>query len=650
MTTTAHQTKHIFVTGGVVSSLGKGLTSASIGLLLERRGLRVRLQKFDPYINVDPGTMSPYQHGEVYVLDDGAETDLDLGHYERFTNAPLSRDCNYTTGKIYLSVIEKERQGEFLGRTVQVIPHITDEIKGAVRKLATDDVDVVITEIGGTVGDIEGLPFLEAIRQFALDVGKHNCLYIHLTLVPYLKAAGEAKTKPTQHSVGELRKIGIQPDILVVRTERELGRDDAEKIAQFCNVEPRAVIEEKDKDFSIYEVPLSLVANKLDELIIEKLHLPAGPLQIDDWREMLDRMRHPAHEVTVGFVGKYVKHRDAYKSVYEALDHAGIYHNSRVRVVRIDSEKLGVEGAGRAPSGVDGLLVPGGFDTRGIEGKIEAIRFARETGLPFFGICLGLQCATIEFARNVIGLDGANSTEFNKATPHPVVCLLSEQVGITNLGGTQRLGAYPCHLVAGTRAHLAYGQDVVSERHRHRYEVNNQYRDRLTAAGLLVSGTTPDGGLVEAIELASHPWFVAVPCHPEFKSKPTRPNRPSLPPFDPTFSCQWTTRSLPAGAFLISNFPSSSVTAKYGWSKTRTYPFIHGWIVHLYSIAPLSATSGCGIFQLCPAGTVWLYSPLLELVQKKLCGTGAGFFTTIVSPTRAVVAWVENMQHGWSVP
>ena len=517
--------KHIFVTGGVVSSLGKGLTSASVGMLLERRGLRVRLQKMDPYLNVDPGTMSPYQHGEVYVLDDGAETDLDLGHYERFTHAPLNRDCNYTTGKIYLSVIEKERKGEYKGKTVQVIPHVTNEIKACIRKVVAPDVDVVITEIGGTVGDIEGMPYFEAIRQFALEVGKHNCLFIHLTLVPYLKAAGELKTKPTQHSVMELRKIGIQPDVLICRTEREIPKDDCEKIALFCNVERRAVIEERDKEFSIYEVPLSLVDNKLDELVVEKLGLTqAKPLVIDDWRLMLDRMRNPSHEVVVGFVGKYVKHRDAYKSVYEALDHAGIFHNSKVRVQRIDSEKLALDGAEKALAGVDGLLVPGGFDKRGIEGKIEAIRFARETGLPFFGICLGLQCATIEFSRNVLGLADANSTEFNPNTPHPVVCLLDEQRKITQIGGTMRLGAFDCKLVPGTKAHAAFKAAQISERHRHRYEVNNDYRPQLEAAGLAISGTSPDGSLVEVIELPAHPWFVGIQSHPEFKSKPTQPH------------------------------------------------------------------------------------------------------------------------------
>jgi CTP synthase len=517
--------KHIFVTGGVVSSLGKGLTCASIGLLLERRGLRVRLQKFDPYINVDPGTMSPYQHGEVYVLDDGAETDLDLGHYERFTNAPLNRDCNYTTGKIYLSVIEKERSGNYYrGRTVQVIPHVTDEIKACIRKLAADDVDVVITEIGGTVGDIEGMPFYEAIRQFALDVGKQNCLYIHLTLIPYLKAAGELKTKPTQHSVQELRKIGIQPDVLICRTERELPRDEIEKIALFCNVEARAVIEERDKELSVYEVPLSLVNNQLDELIVQKLSLThAKPLEMNDWKEMLDVIRNPTHEVTVAVVGKYVRHHDAYKSVYEALIHGGIANRSRVIIKKIEAEKVEQEGAEKTLSGVDALLVPGGFDQRGVNGKIEAIRYARESGLPFFGICLGLQCATIEFARSVLGLADANSTEFTRKVPteHPVVCLMDAQRNVDHLGGTMRLGAYECRLTPETKAHQAYGKDVVWERHRHRYEFNPEYKAQFERAGFVVSGTSPDGKLVEVIELPDHPWFVAVQCHPEFKSKPT---------------------------------------------------------------------------------------------------------------------------------
>src|SRR6266446_6229489 len=517
-----NRVKHIFVTGGVVSSLGKGLTCASIGMLLEQRGLRVRLQKFDPYINVDPGTMSPYQHGEVYVLDDGAETDLDLGHYERFTNAPLSRDCNYTTGKIYQAVIQKERGGEYLGKTVQVVPHVTDEIKAAVRRLVTDDVDVVITEIGGTVGDIEGLPFLEAIRQFALDVGKQNCLYIHLTLIPYLKAAGEAKTKPTQHSVGRLREIGIQPDILICRTERELAKDEAEKIALFCNVEPRAVIEERDKEFSIYEVPLSLVDNGLDELIVEKLNLRARPLEIADWRQMLHRIKNPAHEVTIAVVGKYIKHHDAYKSVYEALDHAGIALNTRVVVRKVEAEDIEREGVERVLSGVDGILVPGGFGHRGIEGKIEAVRYARDKKVPYFGICLGLQCGVIEFARNAMGLEDANSTEIDQKCEHPVVCLLDEQYDITDMGGTMRLGSYPCVLIEGSKAHEAYGSLLVHERHRHRYELHNQYISQLKANGFVISGTSPDSKLVEIVELRDHTWFVAVQCHPEFKSKPTK--------------------------------------------------------------------------------------------------------------------------------
>jgi CTP synthase len=514
-------TKHIFVTGGVVSSLGKGLTSASIGMLLEQRGLRVRMQKLDPYINVDPGTMSPYQHGEVYVLDDGSETDLDLGHYERFTHSPLTRDSNYTTGQIYLAVIEKERRGEFLGKTVQVIPHITNEIKRVIRKVSDDTVDVVITEIGGTVGDIESLPFLEAIRQLSLDIGKENCLYIHLTLVPYLKAAGELKTKPTQHSVGRLREIGIQPDVLVCRTERSISREDREKIALFCNVPLNAVIEEKDKDFSIYEVPLSLVENQLDELIVTRLQLPAGPLDLDNWRDLLHRLRNPEHEISIAVVGKYAEHFDAYKSIYEAIDHAGIHHRTQVRIGRVLSEAIEREGPERLLSGYDGILVPGGFGERGIEGKVEAIRFARERGIPFFGICLGMQCAAIEFGRTIAGLAHAHSTEFNKDTPHPVICLLDEQRNVIDKGGTMRLGAHPARLTPGSRAHACYRIDVISERHRHRYEFNNAYRQQYVAQGMAFSGISPDGSLVEILELPSHAWFVAVQFHPEFKSKPT---------------------------------------------------------------------------------------------------------------------------------
>jgi CTP synthase len=514
-------TKHIFVTGGVVSSLGKGLTSASIGMLLESRGLSVRMQKLDPYINVDPGTMNPYQHGEVYVLDDGSETDLDLGHYERFTNSPLTRDSNYTTGQIYLSVINKERRGEFLGKTVQVIPHITNEIKGVIRKLADDELDVVITEIGGTVGDIESQPFLEAIRQFSLDVGKENCLYIHLTLVPYLKAAGELKTKPTQHSVGLLRQIGIQPDVLICRTERPLAREDRDKIALFCNVPAEAVIEERDKDFSIYEVPMSLVENRLDELIVRRLGLPAGEPELDDWRELLHRLRNPEHEISIAVVGKYAEHRDAYKSIYESLDHAGIAHRAQVRIQSIQSEDIEREGPERLLAAFDGILVPGGFGERGIEGKVESIRFARERGTPFFGICLGMQCAVIEFARNVVGLTGAHSTEFCKDAPHPVICLLDEQKSITDKGGTMRLGAQKARLDPQSRAYECYRREMISERHRHRYEFNNAYRRQFEDHAMSIAATSPDGQLVEIIELPEHPWFVAVQFHPEFKSKPT---------------------------------------------------------------------------------------------------------------------------------
>ncbi len=514
-------TKHIFVTGGVVSSLGKGLTSASIGMLLERRGLSVRMQKLDPYINVDPGTMSPYQHGEVYVLDDGSETDLDLGHYERFTNSPLTRDSNYTTGQIYLSVITKERRGEFLGKTVQVIPHITNEIKSVIHKLADEQADVVITEIGGTVGDIESQPFLEAIRQFSLDVGKENCLYIHLTLVPYLKAAGELKTKPTQHSVGLLRQIGIAPDVLICRTERSLSHEDREKIALFCNVPIEAVIEEKDKDFSIYEVPLSLVDNRLDELIVRRLGLKPGRLELDDWRDLLHRLRNPEHEISIAVVGKYAEHRDAYKSIYEAIDHAGVANRAQIRVQRIQAEEVERESPERLLAGYDGLLVPGGFGERGIEGKVDSIRYARERGMPFFGICLGMQCAAIEFARNVVGLAGAHSTEFNKDAAHPVICLLDEQRSIIDKGGTMRLGSQPAVLQPGSHSANCYRSELVHERHRHRYEFNNVYRQQFAAHGMSFAGQSPDGGLVEIIELPDHPWFLAVQFHPEFKSKPT---------------------------------------------------------------------------------------------------------------------------------
>jgi CTP synthase len=513
--------KHIFVTGGVVSSLGKGLTSASIGMLLEARGLRVKMQKLDPYINVDPGTMSPYQHGEVYVLDDGSETDLDLGHYERFTSTHLTRESNYTTGQIYLSVINKERRGEFLGKTVQVIPHITNEIKEMVKNLDDTETDVVITEIGGTVGDIESLPFLEAIRQIPLEIGRENCMFIHLTLVPYLKAAGELKTKPTQHSVGLLRQIGIQPDVLVCRTERPLDVSDREKIALFCNVPLDAVIEERDKDFSIYEVPLSLQSNRMDEIILRRFGLQARQADLEEWHELLHRLRNPEHEVSIALVGKYAEHRDAYKSIYEAIDHGGIANRAQVRVQPIKSEDIEREGAERLLAGFDGLIVPGGFGERGIEGKVEAIGFARERKMPFLGICLGMQCAVIDVARNLAGLEAAHSTEFARNTPHPVICLMDEQQGVVEKGGTMRLGAQPAALVEGTKSFAAYGRSRISERHRHRYEFNQRYREVLERAGLVIAGTNPEGTLVEIVELADHPWFVAVQFHPEFKSKPT---------------------------------------------------------------------------------------------------------------------------------
>ncbi len=518
-------TKHIFITGGVVSSLGKGLTSASVGMLLEERGLTVRMQKLDPYINVDPGTMSPYQHGEVYVLDDGSETDLDLGHYERFTHSKLTRDSNYTTGQIYQSVINKERRGEFLGKTVQVIPHITNEIKSVIHKVAEDldeKVDVVLTEIGGTIGDIESLPFLEAIRQFALDIGKENCLYLHLTLVPYLKAARELKTKPTQHSVGQLRAIGIQPDILVCRTEQPMSREDCEKIALFCNIELEAVIEERDKDFSIYEVPISLFEHRLDGLICEKLGLQTPEPDLTAWHNLLQGLRNPKHEVSIAVVGKYADHRDAYKSIYESLDHAGMANDAQIRLARIRSEDIESEGPERLLAGFDGVLVPGGFGERGIEGKVSAIRYAREKGIPFFGICLGLQCAVVEFARNVCNLTDAQSTEFEKETNHPVICLLDDQKTITDMGGTMRLGAQSAKLDPESVSARCYGSTEIKERHRHRYEVNNVYRQQFTAHGLSIAGTSPDDSLVEIVEIPEHPWFVAVQYHPEFKSKPTQ--------------------------------------------------------------------------------------------------------------------------------
>lgn len=521
---TKHITKHIFVTGGVVSSLGKGLTSASIGLLLEQRGLRVRMQKLDPYINIDPGTMNPYEHGEVYVLDDGSETDLDLGHYERFTNSPLSRKSNYTTGQIYQRVIEKERRGEYLGATVQVIPHITDEIKESIFNLDSSDVDVVITELGGTVGDIEGLPFLEAIRQIPLDIGKENCLFIHLTLLPYIKAAGEMKTKPTQHSVGLLRQIGIQPDVLIVRTERPMDKDHADKIALFCNVEKGAVIEEVDTEYSIYEVPQGLADDGLDKLIVKKLQIDAEPLDLSNWRSLLNRIKNPQHEVTIAVVGKYIDHKDAYKSIYESLFHAGFHHSTRILLKRIEAEEIERQGTEALLSNVDGILVPGGFGKRGIEGKIATVKYARENKVPYFGICLGMQCAVIEFARNVLGLPDAHSTEFNSESSAPVICLLEEQKEITEKGGTMRLGSQDCIISRDSQAHTCYGADSISERHRHRYEFNPEYRKQMIEAGMIPTGTSPNGNLVEIVEIPDHPWYLAVQFHPEFKSKPVSPH------------------------------------------------------------------------------------------------------------------------------
>jgi len=516
--------KFIFVTGGVVSSLGKGLAAASIGSLLEARGFHVTLLKMDPYINVDAGTMSPYQHGEVYVTDDGGETDLDLGHYERFTGARMTRDNNVTTGKVYGTVIEKERRGDYLGRTVQVIPHITDQIKASIRKVASG-VDVVIVEIGGTVGDIEGLPFLEAVRQFKKDVGKDNVIYVHLTLVPFISAAGELKTKATQHSVKELRAIGIQPDVLLCRTDKEhpLTPGTKSKIALFCDVEEEAVVAARDVD-TIYEVPLAFSEQGLDESIVKMLGLPPRPADLGRWEEIVRRVKAPRSRVRIGVIGKYIEVKDAYKSLYEALTHGGIAHEAAVELAWVDAERLEREGLAGHVAGLDGILVPGGFGDRGIEGKIQAIRYAREHKVPYFGICLGMQCAVIEYARHVCGLDGANSTEFNPTPAHNVIDLLPEQRNITDKGGTMRLGLYPVMLAEGSGASRAYGQGVIQERHRHRYEVNNDYLPALEKNGLRISGIWAEKQLVEIIELPDHPWFVAGQFHPEFLSKPWAPH------------------------------------------------------------------------------------------------------------------------------
>lgn len=516
-------TKYIFVTGGVVSSLGKGITAASLGRLLKNRGLKVTIQKFDPYINVDPGTMSPYQHGEVFVTDDGAETDLDLGHYERFIDINLNKYSNVTTGKIYSTVLKKERRGDYLGGTVQVIPHITNEIKERVFRAGREtNADVVITEIGGTVGDIESLPFLEAIRQIKSDVGRDNVMYIHCTLVPYIKAAGEMKTKPTQHSVKELRSLGIQPNVIVVRTEMPMSQDMKDKIALFCDIDPKAVIEARDAD-TLYAVPLMLQEQKLDQIVCEHLKLNCNEPDMTEWVALVEKVRNLSNKTTIALVGKYVELQDAYISVVEALRHAGYAFDADIDIRWINSEHVDRDNVAQLLQGVNGILVPGGFGDRGIEGKIEAIRYAREQRIPFLGICLGMQLASVEFARHVVGLKGAHSAEIDPNTPHPIIDLLPEQKDIEDLGGTLRLGLYPCKLVEGTKAYDAYQDEVIYERHRHRYEFNNEYRTMMKENGFVFSGTSPDGRLVEIIELKDHPWFVAAQFHPEFTSRPTRP-------------------------------------------------------------------------------------------------------------------------------
>jgi len=518
--------KYIFVTGGVVSSLGKGITAASLGRLLKSRGLKVTIQKFDPYINFDPGTMSPYQHGEVFVTEDGGETDLDLGHYERFIDIHLSKSSNVTAGKIYWSVISKERKGDYLGSTVQVIPHITNEIKERIYRVGEEDnADVVITEIGGTVGDIESQPFLEAIRQVKKEVGKGGVLYIHVTLVPYISAAGELKTKPTQHSVKELRSIGIHPDIIVCRTEHEISQEMKEKLALFCDIDCDAVIQNKNAA-SIYEVPLMLEKEGLDRIAMEKLNLKDTGADMTQWKHMVDKIMNPRYSVQIAIVGKYVALRDAYMSVSEALRHGGIANDTAIEIKWINAEDIEAEDTDLAAclGDVDGILVPGGFGDRGIEGKLKAIRYARENKVPFFGLCLGMQTAVIEFSRNVCGLTDAHSTEFNPNTAHPVIDLMPEQVAIEDKGGTMRLGVYPCKVMEGTLTYQAYQDEIIYERHRHRFEFNNAYREKLSQAGLVIGGTLPNGRLVEIVEIKDHPWFVGTQFHPEFKSRPTNPH------------------------------------------------------------------------------------------------------------------------------
>lgn len=519
--------KYIFVTGGVVSSLGKGLATASIGTLLEHRGLKVTIQKFDPYLNVDPGTMSPFQHGEVYVLNDGAETDLDLGHYERFTNCVLTRFNNLTSGQVFENVIKKERRGDYLGKTVQFIPHVTDEIKVRIRDLAAHNpgIDVILTEIGGTVGDIEGTLFLEALRQFSLEVGRENVCFIHVTLLPLIRAAGEIKTKPTQQSVAKLREIGIQPDIIICRTEHDLDEDNRRKIAMFCNVEQKNVVAFRDVKHTIYECPLDLRRDKIDRLVADNLGIGSPTPDLTDWEGFVKRVIEPKHTIDIAVVGKYIELQDAYKSIYESLTHAGAAHNAKINVHRLDAEVIEEKGAQDTIGEVDGILIPGGFGDRGIEGKVLAAHFARSMKIPYFGICLGMQVATIEFARNVCGLEGADSTEFNKETPHPVICLQEEQKGIEDLGATMRLGACESIVFAGTKAAELYGgADRISERHRHRYEFNSDYLEQIRDAGMEISSVSADESLVEIVELPNHPFYLGAQFHPEFQSKPNRPH------------------------------------------------------------------------------------------------------------------------------
>jgi CTP synthase len=515
--------KYIFVTGGVVSSLGKGIAAASIGCLLESRGLKVTCQKFDPYLNVDPGTMSPFQHGEVFVTDDGAETDLDLGHYERFTHARLTQSNNLTSGRIYEQIIARERRGDYLGKTVQVIPHVTNEIKAAMKRVAQDDVDVVIVEIGGTVGDIESLPFLEAIRQMRHEQGRSNCLFVHVTLVPWIAAAQELKTKPTQHSVKELRSLGIQPDILLCRSERFIPQEMKEKIALFCDVDVDAVVTECDVK-SVYQVPVTFANEGVDEIALRLLKIDAPPRDLTRWCAMLERMENPRDEVTIGLVGKYVEYEDSYKSLKEALLHGGLAHQLKVNIDWIEAEGVLGDDWEKQLEGYDGILVPGGFGKRGIDGMLNAIRYAREQKVPYFGICLGMQTLVIEFARNVCGLTGADSTEFNPGTPHRVIFKLRELKGVDELGGTMRLGGWPCRLAENSFAHRAYGTREINERHRHRYEFNREYEERLKACGLRITGETPDNTYVEICEIPDHPWFLGCQFHPEFKSKPMEPH------------------------------------------------------------------------------------------------------------------------------